>query len=438
LHTSIFDQLHAYLEQHELHANEVCIMRERNQDPLALVANHQMTPSHFNTYQSSYNNPQFQQHVSPSQTPQYGSIHPTQHYSTTYPSIPRTITYPSTSNFNAYSSTVHQDIDSGLAVHIFKQGDDPIDDINKMMSFLSTLVTSCFPTTNNQLINSSNLRQQATIHDGRVTVQPVQGRQRSYGKTIAKAKEEKGCYITLELQKVQLHRRSLHTIQLIKQMISHNAAYQADDLDYYDSDCDDFSTDKAILIANLSSYGSDVLSEDGSVIAKETNVISIVDPKETLMLDEESRSKMILKQNIVNIVVNSSMDMNTSVNVHSAVAMNDSVNYVENCNKCVELEPELKDEKFKGNDIVDNAAQVLNATTIAPRMYKLDPVTLASKDKNNRETHIYYLKHTLEQAAILREIVEQAKSLNPSDSASYSACKYVKLIQELLGYVRDT
>ncbi|GKD71188.1 retrovirus-related pol polyprotein from transposon TNT 1-94 [Tanacetum coccineum] len=71
-------------------------------------------------------------------------------------------------------------------------------------------------------------------------------------------------------------------------------------------------------------------------------------------------------------------------------------------------------------------------------MYKLDPVTLAPKDKNNRETHIFYLKHTMEQPAILREIVEQAKSLNPLDSASYSACKYVKLIQELLGYVRDT
>ncbi|GJX48601.1 hypothetical protein Tco_0273791 [Tanacetum coccineum] len=61
LHTTNFDQLNAYLEQHELHANEVRIMRECNQDPLALVTNHQMTPSHFNTYQSSYNNPQFQQ-----------------------------------------------------------------------------------------------------------------------------------------------------------------------------------------------------------------------------------------------------------------------------------------------------------------------------------------------------------------------------------------
>ncbi|GJT95952.1 hypothetical protein Tco_1091470 [Tanacetum coccineum] len=38
-HTTNFDQLYAYLEQHELHANEVRIMRERNQDPLAFVAN---------------------------------------------------------------------------------------------------------------------------------------------------------------------------------------------------------------------------------------------------------------------------------------------------------------------------------------------------------------------------------------------------------------
>ncbi|GJT02893.1 pyruvate, phosphate dikinase regulatory protein, chloroplastic [Tanacetum coccineum] len=95
-------------------------------------------------------------------------------------------------------------------------------------------------------------------------------------------------------------------------------------------------------------------------------------------------------------------------------------------------------EHAESLDIVDNVAQVSYATTISPGMYKLDPVTLAPKDKNNRETHIYYLKHTMEPAAILREIVEQAKSLNPLDSASYSACKYVKLIKELLGYVRDT
>nr|GEU88374.1 hypothetical protein [Tanacetum cinerariifolium] len=75
----------------------------------------------------------------------------------------------------------------------------------------------------------------------------------------------------------------------------------------------------------------------------------------------------------------------------------------------------------KGKDIVDNAPQVSNATTVAPGMCKLDPITLAPKDKNNRKTHIHYLKHIMEQDAILREIVEQDKSLNPLDSAFYSA-----------------
>nr|GFA12931.1 hypothetical protein [Tanacetum cinerariifolium] len=101
---NIIFKLHAYLEQHELHANEVSLMRERSQDPLALVANHQMTPSHFNTYQSSYNNPQFQQQqkqFSQSESLQYGLTHPIQHYSTTYPSTPLAITYPLATNYSS-------------------------------------------------------------------------------------------------------------------------------------------------------------------------------------------------------------------------------------------------------------------------------------------------------------------------------------------------
>ncbi|GJW88688.1 retrovirus-related pol polyprotein from transposon TNT 1-94 [Tanacetum coccineum] len=222
LHTTNFDQLHAYLEQHELHANEVRIMRERNQDPLALVANHQMTPPHFNTYQSSYNNPQFQQQFSPSLSPQYGSIHPTQHYSTTYPSTPHAITYPSAP-------------------------------------------------------------QQATIHDGRVTIQPLQGRQNSYaaGTSGTRSNTSRTGEIYSGEQRVvkcfncqgeghmarqcpKLKRKRDATWfreKVLLSVITHNAAYQADDLDAYDYDCDEISTAKAVLMANLSSYGSDVLSE---------------------------------------------------------------------------------------------------------------------------------------------------------------------------------
>ncbi|GJT54823.1 hypothetical protein Tco_0989877 [Tanacetum coccineum] len=39
LNTTNFDQLHAYLEQHELHSNEVCLLCKRNQDPVVFVSN---------------------------------------------------------------------------------------------------------------------------------------------------------------------------------------------------------------------------------------------------------------------------------------------------------------------------------------------------------------------------------------------------------------
>ncbi|GJU04762.1 retrovirus-related pol polyprotein from transposon TNT 1-94 [Tanacetum coccineum] len=49
-------------------------------------------------------------------------------------------------------------------------------------------------------------------------------------------------------------------------VITHNATYQANDLDAYDSDCDEISTAISVLMANLSSYGSDVLSEVEQIV----------------------------------------------------------------------------------------------------------------------------------------------------------------------------
>ncbi|GJW56883.1 hypothetical protein Tco_0103614 [Tanacetum coccineum] len=177
LHTTNFDQLHAYLEQHELYENEVRIMREHNQDPLALLR------------------------------------------------------------------------------------------------------------------NSSNPRQQATIHAGRVIVQPVQGRQSSFAaSTICKQGltsqgicSQKGQRGKCESNKVNEDKVLLVEAQgsgkvlneeelkfladpgfaegpFTQTVITHNAAYQADNLDAYDSDCDDFSTAKAVLMANFAINISNVLN----------------------------------------------------------------------------------------------------------------------------------------------------------------------------------
>nr|GEZ07596.1 hypothetical protein [Tanacetum cinerariifolium] len=78
-----------------------------------------------------------------------------------------------------YHSSEYSSPETGLVVPVFRKGGDPIDAINHMMSFLTIVVTSRYPATNNQLRTSSNPRQQATINNGRVTIQPIQGRQNS-------------------------------------------------------------------------------------------------------------------------------------------------------------------------------------------------------------------------------------------------------------------
>nr|GFD23497.1 hypothetical protein [Tanacetum cinerariifolium] len=72
-------------------------------------------------------------------------------------------------------------------------------------------------------------------------------------------------------------------------VITNNAAYQADDLDAYDSDCDEINSAKIALMANLSHYGSDNLAEVNnqeirvnSVNHQERQVQSTTDQSSTL------------------------------------------------------------------------------------------------------------------------------------------------------------
>ncbi|GJV69450.1 retrovirus-related pol polyprotein from transposon TNT 1-94 [Tanacetum coccineum] len=166
--------------------------------------------------------------------------------------------------------------------------------------------------------------------------------------------------------------------------------------------------------------------------------------KKQFLIENDRLLVQIISQDIVN-VMNSSVDVNNSVKVNSSVDMNNYVNYVEMCNKCLEIKAELIKQHNMNNTSVNQTepsfdqlfelnnlkaklqaedttikklkAQIkrVNEISTSERTYKLDPVILAPKVKNNREVHEYYLKHTMEQAAILREP-----------------------IQELLGYVKDT
>nr|GEV14313.1 RNA-directed DNA polymerase, eukaryota [Tanacetum cinerariifolium] len=160
------------------------------------------------------------------------------------------------------------------ATNIILQGDDPIACLNKEMAFLTAVASSRFPSTNNLLRTPSNTRNQASIQDGRVIVQQVQGRQ-AWKCTQPKRPKNAAWYkdkamlaearevgqIFDEEQLAFLANLGVPDGQAVQTIIPNNAAFQTDDLDTYDSNCDDISNAKAILMANILNYCSDVISE---------------------------------------------------------------------------------------------------------------------------------------------------------------------------------
>nr|GEZ57664.1 retrovirus-related Pol polyprotein from transposon TNT 1-94 [Tanacetum cinerariifolium] len=75
--------------------------------------------------------------------------------------------------------------------------------------------------------------------------------------------------------------------------------------------------------------------------------------------------------------------------------------------------------KLKGNVVFND---VVTSHPIDPEMLKVDVAPLAPKLRNNRTAHSDYLRHTQEQTTILKEIVEQGKSLNPLNNSLDYVC----------------
>nr|GEV27688.1 uncharacterized mitochondrial protein AtMg00810-like [Tanacetum cinerariifolium] len=359
LHTTNVDQLHAYLGQHEYHANEVWLMHERTSDPLALVAHHQMKKSTYQQHQQSYHQHQFQPQASTYQSSSYATSYHTPLYASQAPSSTHfSITYPtndieSSVNHNVYNASslipqmeytpaVHPQSEfsspkTGLVVLVFQKGDDPIYAINHMMSFLTAVVTSRYPATNNQLRSLSNPRQQATINNGRgedhmskQCTKPKRKRDAKWFKdNVLLVQAQANRQVLLEEELEFLADPGMAETSSNQYVVTNNATYQANDLDAYDSDCDELVLlpalqDDLILsvieqlktqVVNCTKINQDnkhvnklLTAEleraqqlkpklyDGSVIEK-SNAIVIQDSEETLLLTDESRSKILEKQN---------------------------------------------------------------------------------------------------------------------------------------------
>nr|GEW20553.1 hypothetical protein [Tanacetum cinerariifolium] len=87
--------------------------------------------------------------------------------------------------------------------------------------------------------------------------------------------------------------------------------------------------------------------------------------------------------------------------------------------------------KLKGKVVVTEAVTL---HPIDPELLKIDVAPLAPKLHNNKTAHTYYLNHTQEETATLREIVESKRLLNPLNTSLDYVCKYTKRIQGLLSF----
>ncbi|GJY28888.1 retrovirus-related pol polyprotein from transposon TNT 1-94 [Tanacetum coccineum] len=172
-------------------------------------------------------------------------------------------------------------VDSSLVAPYFLPTDDPLECLTKALTFMSTILASIYPSTNNQLETSSNPMNQVDMQ-GRQTLSYVGNwstgndhiaRQNTHSKTVQHAECFKQKMLLVQLQEagIQLSKEQLAILADIGEIVDSgpgaftvitNALFQSDGIELYDLDCDEVPTAQASFMANLSNYDSFVTSEN--------------------------------------------------------------------------------------------------------------------------------------------------------------------------------
>nr|GEV88558.1 hypothetical protein [Tanacetum cinerariifolium] len=239
---------------------------------------------------------------------------------------------------------------------------------------------------------------------------------------------------------------------------------KADDLDAYDSDCDELNSAKTALMANLSHYGSDNLNEysvnyEEHNLSSSTTIVEV--PKELPKVSMVNSSLKKLKFYLASFdVIVKERTTATAITEgtwefeHTKSCFRDEiipfvkelkelfnsfdqflidelteVQNVFNQMKQAVKQHSLKEtlSKLKGKAVVNEAVTL---HPIDPELLKIDVAPLAPKLRNNRKAHNDYLSHTQEETDTLREIVKNERLLNPLNNSLDYTCKYTKRIQE--------
>ncbi|GJZ59442.1 integrase, catalytic region, zinc finger, CCHC-type containing protein [Tanacetum coccineum] len=156
--------------------------------------------------------------------------------------------------------------------------------------------------------------------------------------------------------------------QATQNVITHNVAYQVDDLDAYDSDCDKLNTAKVALMVNLSHYGSDALAEvhnpdnvdnyminQGVQYVKESQQAAVQNSSSSAQQDAlilSLKEKEYLMKTVT--LLKNDFKKEESRNIDREIALEKRIKQLDNI-KAHQLEPKLYD----GNVIKNTSAIVI-------------------------------------------------------------------------------
>nr|GEX72180.1 hypothetical protein [Tanacetum cinerariifolium] len=173
------------------------------------------------------------------------------------------------------------------------------------------------------------------------------------------------------------------------------------------------------LKEKLRSLNGDVNERTVKREVEEIKTLNIeLDHKVTKLVAENEHLKQTYKQ-LVNLKSAEVSDLNASLQEKVLVitALKEQLN------------------KLKGKAVLTEAVSL---NPIDPELLKVDVAPLVLKLRKNRIAHTDYIRHTQDEAATLKEIVESERLLSPLNTSSDYACKYTRQNQELLMILQQT
>ncbi|GJS93921.1 retrovirus-related pol polyprotein from transposon TNT 1-94 [Tanacetum coccineum] len=220
--------------------------------------------------------------------PQHGSPYQSQQYSNNQSSTPLLITYPS----NDYQSSVHHNVYSSPSsipqLEYAATGHTLQEQVEAIMG-------------NKGLLSVTTAKGKATCPNSALNLRQ-NGDDTWFKDKVLLVQAQASGQILHEEELAFLADPEILEGKATQTVITHNAAYQADDLDAYDSDCDELSTAKVALMENLSHYGSDALFEvvvqnSNSYAQQDALILSVIEQLKTQVVN---RTKINLDNKSVN------------------------------------------------------------------------------------------------------------------------------------------